>query len=57
MSQDDQFDYLESERKKIWEKIVSLEELVQQKTSDYEISAKESADQAVIHLQTTETAR
>lgn len=36
-------DYLESERKKIWGKIVELQELIAKKTSDYENDAKQAS--------------
>ncbi len=37
-SRDDRIDYLDIERRKLWEKITLLEDLVAQKTSDYEAS-------------------
>ncbi len=46
MSTNDKLDYLEEERKKIWDKIVLLQDLVDKKTSDYESAAKLSSEQA-----------
>lgn len=34
-------EYLESERKKLWEELVELKDLIKKKTSDYEKDAKE----------------
>ena len=56
-NRDDRIDYLDSERKKIWEKIVILEDLVAQKTSDYEESAKTSSEQALQSKQEADEAR
>ena len=39
-------EYLESERLKLWEKVVALEEAVNKKTSDYEKEAKQSSRKA-----------
>ena len=36
-------DYLEGERKKIWESIVDLEDSIKKKTSDYETEAKQAS--------------
>lgn len=36
-------EYLESERKKIWEQIIDLQESVKKKTSDYESDAKQAS--------------
>jgi hypothetical protein len=57
MSRDDRIEYLEGERKKIWEKVVALEDLVSKKTSDYESSAKDSSEQALSFKQISEQAK
>jgi hypothetical protein len=36
-------DYLESERKKLWESIVDLQDSIKKKTSDYEMEAKQAS--------------
>jgi hypothetical protein len=43
-------EYLDQERKLLWEKITSLEEELSKKTSDYEESAKNSSEQAITYL-------
>ena len=54
MSREERIEYLESERIKIWEKITVLEELLKEKTSDFEIDAKQSSEQALVFKNTSE---
>jgi len=56
MNKEERLDYLDVERKKLWAKIVELEELVANKTSDYEESAKQASEQAAAFKATSEGA-
>lgn len=42
----DKYDYLESERKKLWARLLELEKEIGKKTSDYEKEAKQSSKKA-----------
>lgn len=57
MNKEERIDYLENERKKIWEKIIILEELLSKKTSDFENEAKLSSEQALLFKSTSEEAK
>lgn len=57
MSKEERIDFLEDERKKIWGKIIILEELLNKKTSDYESEAKESSEQASLFKNISEEAK
>jgi hypothetical protein len=49
MSNNDRLEFLEEERKKIWKRLTDLEALLEKKTSDYELEAKTSSEQAKAH--------
>jgi len=57
MTREERIEYLEDERKKIWEKVISLEELLNKKTSDYENEAKLSAEQSTEFRKAAEEAK
>lgn len=57
MTKEERIEYLEEERKKIWEKIIILEELLNKKTSDYENEAKLSSEQSSIFKNISEEAK
>lgn len=42
----DKYDYLNSEREKLWSRLVELEKTIEKKTSDYEKEAKQSSKKA-----------
>ena len=42
----DKLEYIEEERKKIWAKLVELDDLHSKKTADYESEAKQSSKKA-----------
>lgn len=54
MSKEERIDYLEDERKRIWQRISSLEEQLKKKTSDYEAEAKTASEQAQIFKKASE---
>ncbi len=54
MSKEERIDYLEQERLKIWERLTYVEELVKKKTSDYELEAKLSSEQAAAFKESSE---
>jgi tetrahydromethanopterin S-methyltransferase subunit B len=47
MSKEDRIEYLEEERKKLWAKILTLEEELGKKTTDYEADAKLASQQTL----------
>ncbi|PIB35913.1 hypothetical protein BFP72_11175 [Reichenbachiella sp. 5M10] len=53
----DQLEYLESERQKIWKKIIELDELIQKKTSDYEKEAQQASRKTSEFRNKTEKAK
>lgn len=53
----DKLEYLEDERKKIWKKIIELEDDVKKKSSDYENEAKQASKKASEYRNKSETAK
>lgn len=56
MGKDDRLEYLEDERKKIWKRLLDLEDQLKKKTSDYEAEAKISAEISKSYTDDTEKA-
>lgn len=56
MSKEERIEYLEDERRKIWERLTELEGLLKKKTSDYEAEAKLSSEQATAFKELSKTA-
>jgi len=50
-------EYLENERKKIWEQIVDLQESVKKKTSEYESDARQASKKCSEYKNRCETAK
>ncbi|MBI3717385.1 MAG: hypothetical protein HY252_02150 [Sphingobacteriales bacterium] len=57
MSKEERIEYLEEERKKIWERLTYIEDLVSKKTSDYEADAKNSSEQAAVFKSESEESK
>lgn len=53
----DQIEYLESERKKIWENLAELRNLIEKKTPDYEQEAKQSSKKSSEYRNKCEAAK
>lgn len=56
MSNENRIEYLELERKKIWERLTEIEGLLKMKTSDYEAEAKLSSEQAIAFKESSKAA-
>ena len=57
MNKDERLDYLEDERKKIWDRLMALEAQIKKKTSDYEEDAKLAAADAEFFKESTREAK
>jgi hypothetical protein len=53
----DKIEYLDEERKKIWLRLTDLETQLKKKTSDYEVEAKTSAENAAIAYKSSDEAK
>ncbi len=57
MNKEERIEYLEEERKRIWERLTELEEKLDKKTSDYEIEARVASEQSKLSKDATDEAK